>query len=377
MYLDKYRLSSPTKIGVVGTGFISKGFCHFIETQKDFHLTKILTRRNIDTVEGFKYKAKLTNSLQDLLNQSEIVIELSGGLKYTSDNVAEAHKRELPVVTLNTDFQVTYGSRHVSTGFLTEAQGDQPGCMAALNEEVISMGFEPMVYANIKGYLNHNPTTEDMLNWSAIQGISLDQVTAATDGTKLQSEMAFIANGLGATIAQKGLIGYTTNNLHEGAMYLAQEAENLGKPIADYLLSDPNAIAKLPKGIFIVAKHERYHQPMLEYYKIGKWPYYIFHKPYYLPHLEIVKTLRSLVNRNIVPFNNGDVAHVIVTALTKKALSKGEIIEKGIGSFQLRGEAVVKSEKKNSLEIGLVENLTINRKLRYGESIRSDYCRQH
>ena len=40
------------------------------------------------------------------------------------------------------------------------------------------MGFFPLVYGNIKGFLNYNPTMEDMKFWSKKNGISLNQVTS-------------------------------------------------------------------------------------------------------------------------------------------------------------------------------------------------------
>ena len=40
-----------------------------------------------------------------------------------------------PVVTMDSELQVTTGSYFVGQGYITEADGDQPGCLARLHEE--------------------------------------------------------------------------------------------------------------------------------------------------------------------------------------------------------------------------------------------------
>lgn len=367
----KMNFNYPAKIGVIGTGFISKGLCHFLGTQEDVILTRILTRRKIETIKGFRNSGLLTNSLEKFLDHSDIVIECSGDIFYSAENISAAQKRNLPVVTLNSDFHVTMGSHFVDKGIITEAEGDQPGSMAALKEEVVSMGFQPLVYGNLKGYLNHDPSKKQMIYWSRKQGISLRQVTSATDGTKIQMEQALIANGLGATIAQKGLIGYETDDLAKGAQFLAEQAEKGGAPISDYLKSDTSSNKKLPNGIFIVAKHEDFHQPMLEYYKLGVGPHYLFHKPYYLPHLEIIKTIRRIINGNVIIINNSTQPSTSVAAIAKINLKKGTVIENGIGGFDLRGEAIKIEDYPDHLPIGLVRNVCIKRNINKNEMVAS------
>ena len=110
---------------------------------------------------------------------------------------------------MNSEFHVTVGSYFVDKGLVTEAEGDQPGVLAQLHEEAISMGFKPLVYGNIKGFLNENPTADDMEYWGNKSGISLDMVTSFTDGTKVQIEQTLVANGLGKSA--KTYLAYVEN----------------------------------------------------------------------------------------------------------------------------------------------------------------------
>ena len=68
------------------------------------------------------------------------------------------------------------------------------------------MGFHPVVYGNIKGFLNKNPKKEEMEYWSKRNGISLGMTTSFTDGTKVHIEQALVANGLGADILDRDLL---------------------------------------------------------------------------------------------------------------------------------------------------------------------------
>jgi predicted homoserine dehydrogenase-like protein len=103
---------------------------------------------------------------------------------------------------MNAEFHVTAGSYFHGRGLLSEAEGDQPGAFAAHNQFVIEMGFGPLLYCSLKGFLDHAPSREQMMYWSAKQGISLPMVTASTDGTKVQIEQALVANALEAAILE-------------------------------------------------------------------------------------------------------------------------------------------------------------------------------
>ena len=156
---------------------------------------------------------------------------------YATNVLDQVLRASLPVITMDAELQVTTGPYLATLGYITEAEGDQPGCLAALNEEVIQMGFRPLVYGNIKGYLNHTPSVDEMRYWAAKQGISLDKVTSFTDGTKVQIEQVLVANGLGAGITQSGLTGVPADDVSSGAAILAAKATSLGYPISDFILS--------------------------------------------------------------------------------------------------------------------------------------------
>jgi predicted homoserine dehydrogenase-like protein len=355
------------KISVIGTGFIAKGFVHALVNHPVYKLEKILTRSTIDARSDFPSSENMTNSIDELIENSDLIVECSGDAIYACENIDKILKANIPVVTMNSEYHVTVGSYFIDKGLVTEAEGDQPGVLAYLHEEAIAMGFKPLVYGNIKGFLNHNPTKEDMTYWGNKSGISLDMVTSFTDGTKVQIEQTLVANGFGATIAEDGLIGLQNDSAQEGGSILAKSAKDIGAPISDYLLS-----SKLPAGVFLTVEHHENQADSLRYYKMGEGPFYTLVKPYHLCHLEIFKTIDRVFKGGGVLLDNSASPTISTCTVAKRDLKAGEKIGKGIGSFEVRGIAVKIKEHKNHVPIGLMKDVVLKRDVSKGDIITFD-----
>jgi predicted homoserine dehydrogenase-like protein len=355
------------KISVIGSGFIAKGFINLLHSHPYHTLEKILTRTSIGQREDVAHREHLTNDLDALISTSDLIVECTGDAIYATETISKILKAGIPVVTMNSEFHITTGSFFTDKGLLTEAEGDQPGVLAMMHEEAVSMGFKPLVYGNIKGFLNHNPTLEEMQYWSKRSGISLNMVTSFTDGTKVQIEQAFVANGLHAGIAQDGLLGYADDDMQHGGDKLAEKAKELGYPISDYLLSP-----KLPAGVFLVAEHHADQKDGLRYYKMGDGPFYVLERTFHLCHLEIMKTVDRILNGGGVLLDNSAEPSISVTTIAKRDLTPGEKIAKGIGSFDVRGIAVRIEEHPGHVPIGLMKNAVIKRPVAAGTELTFD-----
>jgi predicted homoserine dehydrogenase-like protein len=355
------------KISVIGTGFIAKGFVNALVSHPTYQLEKILTRSSIDARSDFPASDHMTNNIDDLIEKSDLIVECSGDAIYACESIDKILKAKIPVVTMNSEFHVTVGSYFIDKGLVTEAEGDQPGVLAQLHEEAIAMGFKPLVYGNIKGFLNHNPTQEDMTYWGNKSGISLDMVTSFTDGTKVQIEQTLVANGFGTTIAKDGLIGLENDDDAEGGSILAESAKKLDAPISDYLLSP-----KLPAGVFLTVEHHENQAESLRYYKMGEGPFYTLLKTYHLCHLEMFKTIDRVFKGGGVLLDNSKNPTISTCTVAKRDLKSGEKIGKGIGSFDVRGIAIKIKEHKNHVPIGLMKDVVLKRDVAEGDIITFD-----
>jgi|TARA_R110002050_G_scaffold150928_3_gene277874 predicted homoserine dehydrogenase-like protein len=355
------------KIGIVGTGGIGRGLAKLIARREDMVISKILTRRKGVISDLGVSQEFLTTSPEEVLDSSDLIVVSTGDPIYSTEIIDKAFVYGLPVVTMDADTQVLTGSWLSKRGVITEANGDQPGCLAALNKEVIQMGFKPLVYGNIKGFLNKKPSLEDMLFWAQKQGYSLSSVTSFTDGTKLQIEQAFIANGLGLDIVKTGLVGYETSDFESGAFALGEIAQKQNAVISDYIISKES-----PPGVFITATHQEDLAEELTTYKMGKGPFYLLYKPMHLCFFEIPNSILNLVNNNEILLDNGDVPSVSVGTIAKKNLTSGSFIDKGIGGMEVRGEAIKITDCTNHVPIGLMNKVQLKRNIEEGEIITFD-----
>jgi predicted homoserine dehydrogenase-like protein len=360
------KQAEPVRVGGVGTGFVSKNFVRTFHGRGGITIRRILTRRRTTDLTNLALREALTNHIGDLLANCDVVLECSGDAVYATDVVAAAFDAGLPVVTMNAEFHVTAGSYFHGRGLLSEAEGDQPGAFAAHNQFVIEMGFRPLLYCSLKGFLDRAPSREQMMYWSAKQGISLPMVTASTDGTKVQIEQTLVANALGAAILEPGLAGPADESYAAAAMRLAGRAQALGEPVSDYVLC-----RAAPHGVLIIAEHDTEQAAALEYFKLGDGPFYSLLRPNIFVHLEIPRTIRSIMRGDVL-MGNSAVPRVSVAAVAKREVAAGEGIANAVGSFEFRGSAVRIAEEPDHVPIGLVQNALVRRTVGPGQIVRFD-----
>lgn len=361
--------SAVKRVGVSGTGMISHCFVRLImQHYKDLQISRVLTRRPIGTLGDFPLPDALTNSVDELIANSDIIVECTGDVFFGTEVIERAFEAGLPVVTVNAELQVTTGSYLSGKGLLTEAEGDQPGSLAALREEALQMGFKPLVYGNMKGFLDHNPSQESMAYWAKRQGISIDQTTSFTDGTKVQIEQVVVGNGFGATISRRGLEGLASTDLNRSGTVLGLIAEGLGQPIVDYVLPEGYPAG----GVFLVCRHDEDQSPAIEYFKLGAGPYYVLTRPFHLCSLEVGKTVRRVLAGGGVLLNNSTHPTLGVAAIAKREMKAGEMIRRGIGGFDVRGEAVRLIDEVDHVPIGLLRNTVLRRAVEPGQLITFD-----
>jgi predicted homoserine dehydrogenase-like protein len=348
---------------------IAHGFVRLIKQHyQDMQISRVLTRRPLSTMTDFPLADVLTNSLDELIDNSDLIVECSGDVFHGTAVIERAFEAGLKVVTVNAELQVTTGSYLAGKGFLTEAEGDQPGSLAALREDALQMGFQPLVYGNMKGYLNHDPSPEDMAYWANRQGISVDQTTSFTDGTKVQIEQVIIGNGLGATITRQGMEGLASTNLDDSASLLGMMAERVGQPIVDYVIPSGYPAG----GVFLVGRHDEDQARAIEYFKLGRGPFYTLVRPFHLCSLEVGKTVRRVLSGGGVLLNNSTEPTLGVAAIAKRAMNPGELIERGIGGFQFRGEAIKLAQHPDHVPIGLLRKTALKRAVEPGQIITFD-----
>ena len=355
-------------IGVSGTGFIARGIAQMVARLPGYVLKGVLTRRPFSDLGDTFPLEVLTQSVDKLVASCQIIIECSGDSEQAARVLLAAGQAGRQAITINSEAQVTVVSALVQRGYaITEAHGDQPGCLADLDEEARLMGFRPLAYLNMKGFLNLTPTPEDMAYWAQRQGLSLRQVTSFTDGSKLQIEQALVANGLGARLLRPGMLGPEINDITELGP-LAEQARATGQPVSDYMLLKggapgvailaDNPVADLVPGYLPFAR-----------LKMKTDDAYLVLRPHHLVHLEIGRTLQRLAQRQGALLHNSTAPHVTVVAVAKRDLPAGHVVTTGLGGFDLRGEAVALADCPNAVPITLTDGAVVRNSVVAGQPL--------
>jgi predicted homoserine dehydrogenase-like protein len=359
-------IDSPQKarIGLIGTGFMARGTVWALEAA-GFQIAAVLTRRSLGSITNFPDTCRFTHEIEEFVELSDVILDCCGDPVHVTNVVHCAFQAGLPVVTLDSEFHVTVGSAFVGKGILTEAEGDQPGCLAALRREALDMGFEPLVYGNVKGFLNRRPNRADMQYFAAKQGTSLEQTVAFTDGTKLQIENALVANAFDAKIYRPGLLGPEADSIEDGSRFLGDIADRSGCVLCDYIM-----LPDCP-SVFITAKHQFEQRPFLSYLKLGDGPYYTLIKNHHLCHLEVVKSIKAVLRfgKEGILLDNSSRPKVSVATIAKERLKPGDYIERGIGSFDVRGEAIEIADDPDHVPIGLMSSARVKREIEPGDRL--------
>ncbi len=99
---------------------------------------------------------------------------------------------------------------------------------------------------------------------------------------------------------------------------------------------------------------------------------YIMLRPYHLCHLEALNTVRRVIAGEDALINNSANPEFTIAALAKGKITRGNVIEKGAGGFDVRGVAVKIRTNKDAVPICLLQNTRVIRDIEPGQIVRFD-----
>ena len=272
----------------------------------------------------------------------DVVVEATSSVYDALTHCLWALDRGADVVLMNAEVDLAFGvplrRAAESAGRLVSSDaGDQHGVLMRMAEELRLWGVRPLLYGNIKGFLDRRATPASVVDEARKRNLSPGQCCAYTDGSKLNVEMALVGNALGASPAAPGMIGRRCSHVTEVLAHLdAREETGLDGPEVDYVLG-----AEPGGGVYIVGVPEDPREAdMLSYYKIpSSGGRYLFHRPFHLCHLE-TPTAILRVARLRRPLPDGPMTRRLdVFAPAKGALRPGDVIHEAFGSDRAFGIA--------------------------------------
>lgn len=280
---------------------------------------------------------------------ADVLIEASSAIMEGGKFALAALETGKDVVMMNAEADLIYGPylmRRARENNLvyTSCDGDQPGCLRRLIDEIQLWGFELVMAGNIKGFLDRYSNPTKIAPEADKRFLDYKMCAGFTDGTKLCVEMALVANAYDLVTMVPGMHGPRAGRLLEIFDLFDFEAIHAsGQGVVDYVLE-----ARPYGGVFVVGYCDnKYQQSMLGWFpsEVGKGPFYVFERPYHLVHIEAMKCVAEayLDREALLQPTHGFKTNVY--AYAKRDLPKGEKLD-GIGGYTC---------------YGLIENCSANR----------------
>jgi predicted homoserine dehydrogenase-like protein len=281
------------------------------------------------------------------------------------------------VVMVNIEADVTVGrilkklAREAGVLY-TVSSGDEPGCLAELNDFVTALGFEPIAIGKGKNNPLDPTTTPDMVAESARRaGKDPFQVASYVDGTKTMFEMTCAANATGFLPMQRGMVGPEATLENVSQIFALQEDGGITKfpGVVDFVQG-----SSMAGGVFVTVRvQDERIQADLEYLKVGRGKYFTFFRPYHLWFLEApISVARAHLYREtwLVPLDQ-PVADVMTVA--KRALEPGEQLDQ-FGGYTFYGvmDRAEEARALNALPVGLAPGAGVVRPVAAGEIVTWD-----
>ena len=351
----------PIRIGLVGMGAMGKGLLHQCRVTPGMEcvaMADLMPERAIACaeMEGLPYKVASTAAEVDdaicggftaICEDGELVagcarvgvfVEASSAIGLAGGYAATALQTGKHAVMMNAEADLIFGPylmdlAHRSGLVYTSCDGDQHGVIRHLVNDLDLWGFDLIMAGNIKGFLDRYSNPTKIIPEADKRNLDYKMATAYTDGTKLNIEMALVANALNLRTRTPGMTGPQAG--HVGDVFRLFDFASIraeGDPCVDYVLG-----AEPGGGVYAIGFCEHaYQRSMMEYYKMGPGPFYLFYRPYHLCHVEAMECIVQAAVDGCSLLEPIYGFRTNVFAYAKRDLKAGERLD-GIGGYACYG----------------------------------------
>jgi predicted homoserine dehydrogenase-like protein len=396
----KERLASLDKsirVAIVGIGSMGRGLAYQLKATRGMipvAISDININRAIDCATWLQLDYEVVNSLVDLnytIQRGKVAISENAELLCSSNlihvllestnsafdgaiHAFKAIKNHQHVVMMNSEADLMYGPLLATAAenegvVYTCSDGDKPTAIKKLVDEIKLYGFDVVMAGNIKTFQDRYTNPEKIAFEADMRGLDHKMCSYFADGTKANVEMAVLANAINGRTAKPGMMGQRASSINDiFRLYDFDKLWDRKNPMVDYLLG-----AEPRGGLFVIGHTEdKFQQSTLGWFPpdIGKGPYYLFYKPYYLGHIEAMQTVAEAYLDSTSRLQPAFGMKTNVFTYAKKDLEAGAILD-GRGGYHAYGliENMTSDRDHDGLPILLSDNLKLKRNISKDERI--------
>jgi predicted homoserine dehydrogenase-like protein len=390
-------LDKDIRVAVIGIGSMGNGLVHQINItpgMKPAAIADLDINKAISCAKWINLPYDIVQSTSDLnfsiqrgrvaitdnaelicaSNLVHVLIESSSSVFQGALHAINAIRSHQHVVMMNYEADLMYGPLLLRAAqdegvVYTCADGDKPTTIKKLIDEIKFCGFDLVMAGNIKNFQDRYTNEEKITFEAEMRGLTPKMCSYFADGTKLNVEMSVLANAINGRAIAPGMIGNKTSSVHDiFKLYDFDALWNGNTPIVDYILG-----AEPRGGVFVVGHtKDKFLQSTLGWFppEIGKGPYYLFYKPYYLGHIETMQCVAEAYLENTARLQPAFGMKTNVFSYAKKDLKQGDRLD-GKGGFQCYGliENMDQINPPDGLPILINDNLKLKRDVRKDERI--------
>jgi len=252
----------------------------------------------------------------------------------------------------------------------TVSDGDEPGVIKGLYNFASSLGFTVVTAGKGKNNpINYYATPDECRKEAEGKDMNPKMLTSFIDGSKTMIEMTEVANATGLIPDIPGMHGLKVNIPELNKVLIPKKDGGIMNQsgVVDY------SIGKVAPGVFVIVTTDRkVIRKDLEYYGLGKGPYYLLYRPYHLCAIETPLSVARAVLLGEHTINTEKIVAEVV-AIAKRNLKIGQVID-GIGGYDVFGRIYKATEsiKFKGLPLGLSQGAVVKEKVKKDEPLILD-----
>jgi predicted homoserine dehydrogenase-like protein len=388
--------SGPIQVALVGAGYMGRGTALQILTAfPGMRLAVVVARRISEAERAYREagiedfvrvssKAELERAIEAgryavtddpaiacAAGHIEAVIETTGDVEYGAQVAAAAIDGGKHVILMNAEVDSTVGPilkvRADRQGVVyTYTDGDEPGVAMNLFRFVDSIGYQPVMLGQIKGFLDRYRNPDTQREFAEKHNQKAQMVASFADGSKLAIEATIMGNATGFVPGKRGMYGHRCAHVKDLLQHFTK-ADFANGGLVDYVLG-----AEPHTGAFVIGYNEHpLKRGYMEYFKFGPGPLYMFYTPYHLAHLQLPHSVARAVLFDDATLTPRGAPVCDAVSMAKRDLRAGETLD-GMGGFTCYGlaDSYANARAADGLPIALSGGCRLLRDIRKDTIVR-------